>query len=396
MRPCIYILLLFISHGIYSQSPRIWVVAVGIGHSQSLPKLQAPVKQANTFSNLYTHYQLIDKPILPLTDADATRKAILHTLTETFTNKDKVNTDDLVIFYFSGHGMSVGDKIGICPYDYFDQEQLIHEDTIISIMNKSPAKHKVCFIEACKSDMSKPAPTMNIGGIPERIPGKRVNVYTLSSQDKKHFQALRSNTPPGFVYLTSTKVGKRSYEFPRIGGVFSHFLFEGMKGKADMNKDHILTTTELFEYVQAEVSSLTGGNQVPQINDAGKNLQIPIYVLPRNKPPEAYFTQKKQLGGIPTYFFEGKDGLEIFLYVKVPKELETLELSISGAKTVGLNELEKVPFNHKKEDMYHSIISVPLRMSRYRTRQVEINGKLVDGQTFSTNMELEVILTRRR
>ncbi len=46
-------------------------------------------------------------------------------------------------------------------------------------------------------------------------------------------------------------------------GVFTYFLLEGLRGKADTDKDGIITVDEIYRYVSREVPRATGQEQHP-------------------------------------------------------------------------------------------------------------------------------------
>jgi len=46
-------------------------------------------------------------------------------------------------------------------------------------------------------------------------------------------------------------------------GVFTHFLLEGLKGKADMDNDSLITVDEVYSYVSDQVPKATGQEQHP-------------------------------------------------------------------------------------------------------------------------------------
>ncbi|MEM7369468.1 MAG: SUMF1/EgtB/PvdO family nonheme iron enzyme [Bacteroidota bacterium] len=269
---CICLLSLTLLIPSQAQTGKIWAVSIGIANYQNpmMTALRAPVRQAYEFTRIIERNQFADEHVPTLIDYDATRRQILNTLKATFTDPAKVSPDDLVIFYYSGHGIVLGKQIGLCPYDYYDQQQLITDQEIIRIMESSPAKHKVCIIEACKSEALTMAP--------------------LSQVDKRRFHSQRRNISGGLVYITSTEVGKPSIEFPDIGGVFSHYFLQAIEGEADINNDYSITSTELFDYLKSNVSRRTQGAQVPQINVTGYRLKVPIIAL-RN--PDAVAVTKE-------------------------------------------------------------------------------------------------------
>ncbi|MEM7369472.1 MAG: SUMF1/EgtB/PvdO family nonheme iron enzyme [Bacteroidota bacterium] len=270
MKICLTSLFLLSIHmSIFAQSSKIWAVAVGIGsykNASILSSLDGPVSQAYEFRSFVEETQFTDNEDVPiLANAQATRQAILRTLERSFTDPGKVSANDMVIFYYSGHGTAMGKDIGICPYDYFDQQELISDQEIIEIMKRSPAKHKICIIEACKTETETMA-------------------APLSTESKSYFNRKRNQIKEGLVYITSTQAGDPSYEMPEFaGGVFSYYFLRAIKGAADRNGNLIITSQELFDYLKEKVATKTGQQQIPQINEEGYRLNIPVIALAAGK-----------------------------------------------------------------------------------------------------------------
>jgi uncharacterized caspase-like protein len=66
------------------------------------------------------------------------------------------------------------------------------------------------------------------------------------------------------VVLTASKASEVSEEREDLGhGVFTYYLLEGLKGKADADKDGIVTVDEAYAYVSKKVPEVTGQNQHP-------------------------------------------------------------------------------------------------------------------------------------
>lgn len=66
--------------------------------------------------------------------------------------------------------------------------------------------------------------------------------------------------------LTASDISETSMEGAGWGGghgVFTHFLIEGLKGKADANRDQTVTAGELFDYVRDQVTKATDERQNP-------------------------------------------------------------------------------------------------------------------------------------
>jgi formylglycine-generating enzyme required for sulfatase activity len=270
----LFLLLLFCSAlnsaAIAQTAGNVWIVAVGIGvyqHDDIMTRLDFTIQGAYEFTRIFEGRQLSDAKAPVLTNQKARRTDIINAMESTFVNNPRVKPEDIVLFYFSGHGEIAGGKAGICPYDYAgDVRGLITDEDIQAIMRRSPARHKACFIEACKTEAQSAAifdPTI------------------LESFNKQ-----RSNIGGGLVYMTSTRTGEKSWGRPDIGGYFTHYLLRGLEGEANGNNDAYITVDELFAFVKNGVSSYSQGKQVPQINDRrGYDPALPVMVIPEKLPP---------------------------------------------------------------------------------------------------------------
>ena len=68
----------------------------------------------------------------------------------------------------------------------------------------------------------------------------------------------------GRVVLTASKASEVSEEREELGhGVFTYYLLEGLRGKADTDGDGIITVDEAYTYVSRRVAEVTGQNQHP-------------------------------------------------------------------------------------------------------------------------------------
>ncbi len=66
------------------------------------------------------------------------------------------------------------------------------------------------------------------------------------------------------MVLTSSKASEVSEEREYLGrGVFTYYLLEGLRGKADLDGDGIITVDEIYAYVSKKVPEVTGQNQNP-------------------------------------------------------------------------------------------------------------------------------------
>lgn len=269
-----FCILLLCMSGANAQYSRTWAVVIGVGSYQYptiMSRLNGPANQAWEFKTHLEKSGIVGGEDIPiLTNSSATQRNIRKTLEQTFVHNQRIGQNDLIVFYFSGHGLAFGDELGICPYDYFDHAQLLLDQDIISILKRSPAKYKVCIIESCKTETNTASP-----------------FPLLSDYQLKELAQARNEIQGGIVYLTSTKAGQPSYEPADLGGgVFSHYFLKGIQGEADYDQNQMITSRELSSYLKSEVSVHTNGIQVPQINQEGYDLNLPLFPVPKNQNPD--------------------------------------------------------------------------------------------------------------
>lgn len=222
---------------------KVWAVIVGVSAYNHMPVLRYPDDDA------YRIYAFLRSPeggALPedqiriLVDEDATKHNIKTTMEDIFS---KAGPNDLVFFYFSGHGL----KGSFLPIDFDGVGNKLYHEEVNDILNRSPAKYKLCIADACHS-----------GSLLAMRGGDR-ETNLLST----YYETL-AQAKAGTALLMSSKSEETSLESSGLRqGVFSHFLTRGLKGEADFNKDKIVTVQELFDFVQSNVRSYTGNRQSP-------------------------------------------------------------------------------------------------------------------------------------
>ena len=97
-----------------------------------------------------------------------------------------------------------------------------------------------------------------------------------------HYLRQVSRAGKGVVVLTSADDEEVSREDARWGGghgVFTHYLLEGMTGKADRDpQDGVVTLGELFDYVRESVRKDTRDRQHPFISPDSYDRSLPMTV----------------------------------------------------------------------------------------------------------------------
>lgn len=210
---------------------RIYVVAVGIAdYPGSDSDLMLPAKDAYTMAALYKLYNNASTALL--IDSRATRSEILKKMDKYYS---AASPDDIVVFFFSGHGCSSG----FCAYD----DILTYSDVRKSL-SKSRAGSKIVFADACLA-----------GGL-------RSNGGQSGSAVQDGYREISGQN--GIMLFLSSRSDELSNESSGMpNGLFTYALQRGLRGAADTNYDRTITAIELYRFVSDVVVLLSAGSQHP-------------------------------------------------------------------------------------------------------------------------------------
>lgn len=202
---------------------KVLLVAVGIGdYPKPINKLNLPTKDALAIQTLIDKNG--DSGTAILLDQAATKSAIISEIHARF---DHASTDDIIIFFFSGHGY----KGGFVAYDGEMPYSMIRE-----AMGASKCKNKMIFADACFSGKMRQ--------------GKRQVKDENSDSNVMLFLSSRDN---------ETSIERRDM----TNGFFTICLKDGLSGKADANRDRTITAKEIFDFVSKNVKKLSRDKQHP-------------------------------------------------------------------------------------------------------------------------------------
>ncbi len=227
-----------------SKNVKIYAVIVGVGRYTSMPSLKFTDDDAYRFYSFLKSPEggaLPDEQIAVLVDEAATRENVLRTMRQYFL---KADANDVVLFYFSGHGL----EGCFLPVDFDGYNNKLRHEEIKQVLMQSKAKHKLCIADACHSG------TLSYG-----LAAKGPAPYSLD----KYYQAFE-DSDGGVALLMSSKAEELSLEDHGLRqGVFTYYLLQGLKGRANANGDHIITIRELYNYVYGKVREYTSNVQTP-------------------------------------------------------------------------------------------------------------------------------------
>lgn len=209
---------------------KVYLVSVGISDYRGQKQdLRLPVSDAGSIVDLYSKNSPLDYVLL--LNEEATAEKITAAMRKVYS---KAGTNDIVLFFFSGHGV----QGGFVAYD-----RVLGYREIRGEMSKCKSNYKMIFADACFAGKLRVERGANgANSVSDNQAEKNSNVML--------FLSSRSNEP--------------SQEFRWMkNGCFTTSLLEGLRGKADTDRNRIITARELFVYVQEKVVKLTQGQQHP-------------------------------------------------------------------------------------------------------------------------------------
>ncbi|MBI1225385.1 MAG: peptidase C14 caspase catalytic subunit p20 [Bacteroidetes bacterium] len=236
---------------VYDPAVKVWAVVVGVASYEHMPALRYTDDDAYQFYAFLKSPEggaLPDNQLKVLVDDNATRDNILQTMRSVFLQADE---NDVVLFYFSGHGI----EGAFVPVDFDGYGHRLEHSEIRHILEQSHARQKLVLGDACHSGSL-------IGGefAPDMLAAKGPSVGDMLNKYYKAFDQCDR----GMALFMSSKGAEVSLEDSGLrSGVFSHFLIKGLKGEADTDHDKIVSIQELFDYVNLKVSKYTAGAQTP-------------------------------------------------------------------------------------------------------------------------------------
>ncbi len=216
---------------------KTFLVSIGVSDYSHYPyrvmSLRLPINDAKIVADIYSINRTKKKDngsidYVLLLDSLATKDRIIRAMNKVYRQAQE---DDIVVFFFSGHGYNGG----FCAYDGD-----VEYSDIRKAMAKSKSKNKMIFVDACRS-----------GGL-------RGDHYASSlSNDSAEKKA-------NVMLLLSSRTNENSIERTDMKhGFFTEYLKKGLSGNADLNRDRTITAKELFDFVSKGVAEISYDKQHP-------------------------------------------------------------------------------------------------------------------------------------
>ena len=218
----------------------VYILIIGINQYDFLNTLSKAAQDAKDIHNLFSHNLSIKNKLHLLLDKEATKINILNEfawLANSSTENDKV------IIFFSGHGAqieSASKEEFICPVDgnfSHPMSTLISSKELTLALNAIQSKQLICIFDACHA-----------GGVGDI---KKSGQFIKSGISKSTYNLLSQGQ--GRVILASCLPDEVSWEIGLFNnGLFTHYLLEGLSGKAARN-DGEIWLSNLFGYISEQV-----------------------------------------------------------------------------------------------------------------------------------------------
>lgn len=241
-----------------------FALVIGLNSYQSLTiaPLEFATADATAFASAVSQsgpYQIPPDNLTLLTDGLASRLAIIESVNAL---ADRSGPEDVVLFYFAGHGCSEFNKKGdsddslrkyLVPYDT-DLRSLdasaIDFHFLAERLQRVRARRMLMIFDCCYSGAA--------GGRTVQIPGYRANPMPVGTKYLEHISGAGRIV---FTACTRSEVAQERQDLRH--GVFTNFLLEGLTGRADYRRDGHVDVDELWMYVEHQTAQATERQQTP-------------------------------------------------------------------------------------------------------------------------------------
>lgn len=233
----------------------VYAVIIGIGDYQDerIPDLRFTVNDAQGLYDLLTDPEIggvVPDHVKLLLNQDATYQNIKREIGSWLSRQAK--QEDTVIIYYSGHGASEREEFYWVTHNA-DIDDLystaLSNNEIYDMLARIESQRLITFLDSCYS-----AATVN----------RRDRTKSIHAEIP-----LEKFSGTGRVVISASDGKQLSLELEQYEhGVFTYYLLDGLKGKADKNYDGVVDVDEIWNFVKYQVSETArkaGNPQNPMI-----------------------------------------------------------------------------------------------------------------------------------
>ena len=215
-----------------SKKSETYILAVGIANYSQAPRLNYTDDDAHRLGLFFKSPEggaIGEDHIKVLVNEEATLQNVRDGL-EQFAKK--ADEDDVVIFYFSGHGKA--DLL--IPYEYNGKGPHISHYEVKRILSSSKAKQKLFIADMVHSSI---------------IASQNKDISKISPQNYYHaFSGANPNIALMLSYKSSETPTRKG---PKVQGLYNYYLIQGLKGSADSNADLRVSLGEIQQYLEQDL-----------------------------------------------------------------------------------------------------------------------------------------------
>ena len=197
---------------------------------------------------------------------------------ETALNNLKPGTNDIVIFYYSGHGYS-NDRNANEQYPQFDLRQSRFDDVLVATLNASEVLTKIKSKNARLNLVITDCCNSSLGLLKPEGKNFALTTKSLMSWEKSYCYDLFMKSK-GTVIATAAKKGQYAYGNTDVGGYFTSNLITSM----EKYLSKFQTSTPTWQEIIAEAQTTTVSLSLTNLCTANTSCrQDPVYVVNVNK-----------------------------------------------------------------------------------------------------------------
>jgi WD40 repeat protein len=230
------------------KKPALHALVVGIQEYEN-PKLSLkyPVADANLFADTLKEHAAGLFNTISVTSLTTRQETTSASITAALHKmRTQVGPNDLFVFYVASHGtvddgeyFLITSNVGATSTEKLKRDAL-SQNSLKELISNIPAAKKLIVLDTC-----------NAGMLGDAI---QVAMLTRGMSEDTAFKIL--SRAVGSTILSAANSQQEALEGYRDHGLFTYVLSEGLQGKADMDKDGFVKTTELASYIEDEVPAL--------------------------------------------------------------------------------------------------------------------------------------------
>lgn len=249
-----------INADIPERKPEIYVLSIGNNNFSDVSlNLKNAKKDAEDFSGLLKNIAapLYDKTHIQ-TLIDAKKSDVVEAI---YSICSQMKPEDIFILFAASHGRAEDDIYYLYTSDFDGNIRngmnSISSVELMELSKRIPALKQIFILDTCQS-----------GGMENIVSGlydARISVLA---------KAL------GMHIFAGAKTYQEAQDIYQENGLFTHFVLNGLKGMADVNKNKEVTVLEMNPYLASKVKEASGGMQEPFIRNYGDDLPLAKVIYP--------------------------------------------------------------------------------------------------------------------